>query len=233
MIRKNLPKYDKGGFLVGHYYKAKNGKQYRYIGEAKDGKGLFTENGNYVNLDYSEFDDLPKKTGLFGWFKEGGLVGALGEAEENLKKNGIVLTDKDKEYTVIAYNTGNQERSPALYNKLIIYNAIMPVRQASEIIEQFDAGEYEHFDESKIDEYKKGNLFIVNQNEVMYENAKKYEHGGKVTFDDKVKAVTKSLKGKKVKPKYKKKYGNTYDAKEAKEAAQNIVGAMKKKYKKM
>ena len=50
--------------------------------------------------------------------------------------------------------------------------------------------------------------------------------GGRVTFKEKVEAITKSLNGRKVKPKYKKEYGNTYDKKEAKQAATKIVGAM-------
>jgi len=50
--------------------------------------------------------------------------------------------------------------------------------------------------------------------------------GGRVTFKEKVAAITESLNGRKVKPKYKKEYGNTYDKKEAKQAATKIVGAM-------
>ena len=59
------------------------------------------------------------------------------------------------------------------------------------------------------------------------EGAVKYAKGGKVTFDDKVKAVKSSLlKRKKVSPKVRKDYGKTYSPKEAEESARRIVGAM-------
>ena len=54
--------------------------------------------------------------------------------------------------------------------------------------------------------------------------------GGKVKFQDKVKAIKASLlKTKKVPKKVQKDYGKTYDAKEAEQAAKRIAGAMRKK----
>lgn len=54
-----------------------------------------------------------------------------------------------------------------------------------------------------------------------------FAKGGKVTFDDKVQAVKKSLlKRKKVSPKVQKDYGKTYSPKEAEQSAKRIVGAM-------
>lgn len=58
---------------------------------------------------------------------------------------------------------------------------------------------------------------------------RKYAKGGKVGFDDKVKAISGNLEGKKVKPKYQRKYGKRYSHKEAVEAARNIAGSMRKK----
>jgi hypothetical protein len=56
--------------------------------------------------------------------------------------------------------------------------------------------------------------------------------GGKVTFEDKVSSIKKSLlKRKKVSPKVQKDYGKTYNKKEALESAKRIAGAIKKKYK--
>jgi hypothetical protein len=49
--------------------------------------------------------------------------------------------------------------------------------------------------------------------------------GGKVKFKDKVSAIEKKLEGQDVPRKYKKEYGKKYDKKEAKVAAQKIVGA--------
>lgn len=52
---------------------------------------------------------------------------------------------------------------------------------------------------------------------------------GGVTFKDKVKSISNSLKGKKVPSKLKKDYGATYDKKESVLAATRIAGAMKAK----
>jgi hypothetical protein len=61
----------------------------------------------------------------------------------------------------------------------------------------------------------------------------KMNMGGKVTFDDKVSSIKKSLlKKKTVSPKVQKDYGKTYNKKEALESAQRIAGAMRAKYKK-
>jgi hypothetical protein len=55
--------------------------------------------------------------------------------------------------------------------------------------------------------------------------------GGKVKFEDKVKAIKASLlKRKKVSPKVQKDYGKTYSPKEAEESAKRIVGAQTAKY---
>ena len=98
------------------------------------------------------------------------------------KKKGIVLRDKENTITLIAYNTGNQEKGTALYNKALIYKSVKPIRQANEIIEMLDNQQYEKFDESKIEDYKKsGHLIIMNQNEVVYDSEKpnlSYADGG-------------------------------------------------------
>ena len=98
------------------------------------------------------------------------MVDALTMGMTNLKKNGIVLTDNDGGITLIAYNTGNQERQPSLYNKALIYSSVQPIKSASEIIQKFDFQEFEKFSESKIEEYKKTHLIIMNQNEVVYDS---------------------------------------------------------------
>jgi hypothetical protein len=63
-----------------------------------------------------------------------------------------------------------------------------------------------------------------------YNNRSKYAMGGKVKFEDKVKAIKASLlKNKKVPTKVQKDYGKTYNTKEAEQAAKRIAGAMRKK----
>jgi hypothetical protein len=55
--------------------------------------------------------------------------------------NGIVLTDIEGKITLIAYEP---------YNKANIYKSVQPIRQANEIIEKLDNGDYEIFDDSKM-----------------------------------------------------------------------------------
>ena len=54
--------------------------------------------------------------------------------------------------------------------------------------------------------------------------------GGEVTFDDKVKAISKKLVGKPVPAPFRKEYGSRYDKEDAREAATRIVGNMRKMY---
>jgi hypothetical protein len=72
------------------------------------------------------------------YYESGGLIKALGLANDNLNKNGIVLNDANNTITLIAYNSGNQDRDASIYNKALIYRAVQPIRQANEIIERFD-----------------------------------------------------------------------------------------------
>jgi hypothetical protein len=64
----------------------------------------------------------------------------------------------------------------------------------------------------------------------LYEIKDKMAMGGKVKFEDKVKAIKASLlKSKKVPKKVQKDYGKTYSPKEAEAAAKRIAGSMRKK----
>jgi uncharacterized protein (UPF0254 family) len=78
---------------------------------------------------------------------------------------------------------------------------------------------------------------FFNWNTIKFDNDQivetKMNMGGKVTFDDKVSSIKKSLlKKKTVSPKVQKDYGKTYNKKEALESAKRIAGAMKAKYRK-
>jgi len=64
----------------------------------------------------------------------------------------------------------------------------------------------------------------------IYAKPNKMAKGGEVTFDDKVKAISKKLVGKPVPAPYRKEYGTRYDKEDAKEAASRIVGNMRKMY---
>ena len=80
----------------------------------------------------------------------------------------------------------------------------------------------------KIEDSRKN---LDNQERAIIEaRSRKMAMGGKVKFEDKVKAIKASLlKTKKVPTKVQKDYGKTYNAKEAEQAAKRIAGAMRKK----
>jgi len=75
------------------------------------------------------------------------------------------------------------------------------------------------FSKKKVEDYIKKGIWTLKPN---------YARGG--SFDEGVKAIEKRLEGTKVSPKYQKKYGKTYNKKEAHEAATSIKGAMRSKY---
>ena len=88
---------------------------------------------------------------------------------------------------------------------------------------KYDDNDKEFFEGMYGAEGKIGNKEWVKVNDKMAK-------GGKVTFDEKVKAIKASLlKTKKVPKKVQKDYGKTYNAKEAEQAAKRIVGSMRKK----
>jgi len=78
--------------------------------------------------------------------------------------------------------------------------------------------------------YQDGKEKLVHMDEISFPIKGSMNKGGKVKFQDKVKAIKASLlKTKKVPKKVQKDYGKTYNAKEAELAAKRIAGAMAKK----
>lgn len=82
---------------------------------------------------------------------------------------------------------------------------------------------------------KKGDYIVSYNTSIGYIGLSKklkegeYKKGGRITFDDKVKAISKKLQGHKVDKKYHKDYGKVYDKKEAKIAATKIAGSIVQK----
>jgi hypothetical protein len=124
--------------------------------------------------------------------------------------------------------------------KVIEYDPKFGGRVRVERMDEYATGKPSHWmfltkfkmpkEEKKIEEPKKA----PRNKEALKKKLNEFKKGGeikkKATFNDKVDAISKSLEGKKVKSKYKGKYGATYDRKEAKEAAKNIVGKIRAKY---
>ena len=94
----------------------------------------------------------------------------------------------------------------------------------------------------KINEVGKGlskNYYVVSKDKIQkaFEDGGMMAKGGQMAkkpakFKDKVKAISKSLEGKKVPKRVRKDYGATYDKKESMDAAKRIAGSMAKKERK-
>lgn len=137
------------------------------------------------------------------------------------------------------------EVDDVVYNKT--HNTIGIVRMGEEKGEvktdadgNVNAKDLEYYNPMKHESHKNAQIAPSTQKEIesrglwkpFSTRTSKLGMGGKVTFDEKLKAVEKSLlKRKKVSPKVQKDYGKTYNKKEAKESALRIVGAMVKKEK--
>jgi hypothetical protein len=91
---------------------------------------------------------------------------------------------------------------------------------------------YHTYKVKKSDEgFDEGRMEALNriEKELKRKKVELFKNGG-VTFDEKVKSISKSLvERKKVSPSVQKDYGKTYSKKEAIESAKRIAGAMRKK----
>jgi hypothetical protein len=83
--------------------------------------------------------------------------------------------------------------------------------------------EYLLYENDKVEKMLPSNAKIISIKQKM-------ATGGKTTFKEKATAIAKNFEGKKVKPKYQKEYGKTYDKAEAKEVGNKIAGSQKAKY---
>jgi hypothetical protein len=83
--------------------------------------------------------------------------------------------------------------------------------------------EYLLYENDKVEKMLPSNAKIISIKEKMMA-------GGTTTFNDKATAIAKNFEGKKVKPKYQKEFGKTYDKAEAKEVGKRVAGSQKAKY---
>jgi len=116
-------------------------------------------------------------------YKEGGSVGSdiLSPYIENLKLNGIVLSDKD--LVVLMYNEGKHKRSKGLYSPTILRKHLSGISEelANQLTIDLAMEWYDLFDEKDISEYlKKKRIIIVNNTKVVFDNQKKMAEGGNV-----------------------------------------------------
>jgi hypothetical protein len=189
---------------------------YKYIGD----ESLFTALRNGRNFVSIKKGDVVTVSKIRADGKEDAIV-------VNFDGDAILLTkDKLQDLTKFEKNTmangGDVNSIDSLYYLQVIKDdkevarekfRAKNLKQAKEISEK----EYES---SYISKYGSPLNFIVS--EAMAE-------GGKVTFQDKVKAIQKKLLANKKVPKaVQKDYGKTYNKDEAKESAQRIVGSMAK-----
>jgi hypothetical protein len=146
------------------------------------------------------------------------------------------------------FSTKNKEKSENIDNARKITWIYMPLTQdvAKQIYNQLEKqGDIKELETwSMENSYAKGGKLVGKQKNLdVNKNGKldaedfkmlrgeKMAMGGKVKFEDKVKAIKESLlKRKKVSPKVQKDYGKTYSPKEAEESAKRIAASQRLKY---
>lgn len=149
---------------------------------------------------------------------------------ENKYANGGGVEDNDDDYVAkVSLSYGRSNDGDVFFKRNVDKHQL---RQIEEIINQDQRTNKYLRHTVNIDYFEGGesNSSVSDDGLSEIEDvASRYAKGGMATFDDKVKAISSSLEGKKVKKKYQKSYGKRYDKKEAKEAATKIAGAMRAK----
>ena len=241
--------YARGGEVTPYIvWVSKDGEKRELFGEFKSMRAAdmkmkkLWETGEYKSMGNKSKSSYEKE----GFYADGGETSA---AEHNIKQ---------AKYGGKMAKGGGIYSSDSLYHLQVLKDGeevdkkkfrARSLKEAKEISEDEYEGDYEK-------KYGKNLTFIVS--EAMAEGGKlvgkqkkldvnkngkldaedfkmlrkgKMAMGGKVKFEDKVKAIKASLlKRKKVSPKVQKDYGKTYSPKEAEESAKRIVGAQTAKY---
>jgi hypothetical protein len=203
-------KYSKGGMLdVGRYYKTKEGKQVRYLGNTKYPEyGIFTNKMDGVSeIRYDEIE------GQDSIFAHGGTIYVdLFEYRDEMPYKVKVIVDRYEDE----------------YGEDITYEALLQMQEDMENVGYtFDYG---------LDAIPYGLRPIGVEITQLRDYDDDYADGGMMasggaTFNDKVKSISKRLDKTKVPLKYRKEYGKYFDKEEATQSAQRIVGAITKKEK--
>jgi hypothetical protein len=161
-------------------------------------------------------------------YADGGMMAKGGMTDEKISdkvsrvneiiRENIVMRDIDGEYDGVKY-------SPIKFVGGDLIITIM-VKEGNKFVK------YHTYKVKKSDEgFDEGRMEALNriEKELKRKKVELFKNGG-VTFDEKVKSISKSLvERKKVSPSVQKDYGKTYSKKEAIESAKRIAGAMRKK----
>jgi len=209
--------YARGGEVTPYIvWVSKDGEKRELYGEFKSMRAAdmkmkkLWETGEYKSMGNKSKSSYEKE----GFYADGGETAA---AEHNIKQakyggkmaKGGGIYSSDSLYYLQVLKDGEEVDKKKFRARSL--------KEAKEISEDEYEGDYEK-------KYGKNLTFIVSEAMGM---------GGKVKFEDKVKAVQKSLlKRKKVAPVVQKDYGKTYNKKEALESARRIIGAQTAKWEK-
>jgi len=209
--------YARGGEVTPYIvWVSKDGEKRELYGEFKSMRAAdmkmkkLWESGEYKSMGNKSKSSYEKE----GFYADGGETSA---AEHNIKQaryggkmaKGGGIYSSDSLYHLQVLKDGEEVDKKKFRARSL--------KEAKEISEDDYEGDYEK-------KYGKNLTFIVSEAMGM---------GGKVKFEDKVKAVQKSLlKRKKVAPVVQKDYGKTYNKKEALESARRIIGAQTAKWEK-
>jgi hypothetical protein len=186
-------------------------------------KGLFAKGGKIGHYNTGRHQDRAKHNKAETWEKPlSQRKMAIGG--EMMAKGGDVNFDPKKLIGLDGYNEGSRSTFDIIEIREISKDNIKVEFEYSKTMtseKSFTLQELKDlYNGNKVNGYR---VFIRK------EEGGEMKWGGKVTFNDKVKAIEKSLVGKKVPTKFKRQYGQKYNEKEAHEAATNIAGSMLKK----
>lgn len=203
-------KYEAGGTLDQGKPGIIEYKGYEIHSNHRSHTSLIYKDGNYVK---GIAGDLTL-TGKNRITKAKEKIDQLFEAENGNKKYYIISNFKKDKFINLNYN------SKTLLPMWVGSKTM--ARLFDNIIDAYDA-------EEKLEDFIGDEKTLI----VDYVTLEQvYEMGGKINFQQKVKAIANNLKGKEVPKKYKKTYGKKYSLRDATQAAKNIAGSMLKKGKK-
>jgi hypothetical protein len=210
---------DYGYALEGNYPETSRGTVKTYIANKKETLEILSK--KYNPAFAKKLIELAKNPKM----AEGGML------EHGLKIGDKITTDMFWDKKIVVENTKTHKKAVIDLEKGIRKESMEmggETAAAEHNIKQAKYGARLVGKQKNLDVNKNGKL---DAEDFKMLRGEKMAMGGKVKFEDKVKAVKESLlKRKKVSPKVQKDYGKTYDRKEALEAAKRIVGAQTAKY---
>jgi hypothetical protein len=170
-----------------------------------------------------------------GQYEDGGFTNKDGIKVRSVAKPEKELSEKEwmekhsESKEARAYATGGSIKYQDYDDEIDMWDKLSIKQRLNVLDSEKDLEEYGNHSELAEEEWEDLPDYVTDVLENNFKN-NTYKKGGKVTFAQKAKAISKNFEGKQVEPKYQKEYGKTYDKAEAKEVGNKIAGSQKAKY---